>query len=118
MGFFAGLDDTLSRLDAYDPYQFTERVSLIKVGGISREADCQRKDPQFRERSGSFEVTDQTDLPCSCDRVVITGSTLINDALDDVLSQFDPNAQGVLVGSSASCLPDPIFERGWQYHGL
>ena len=70
------------------------------------------KDPQFLDRSGHFEVTDQTDRLCGCDRVLITGSTLINDTLDDVLSHCDPRAQIALVGPSASCLPDPIFDRG------
>ena len=70
------------------------------------------KDPQFLDRSGPFEVTDQTDRLRGCDRVLITGSTLINDTLDDVLSHCDPRAQVALVGPSASCLPDPIFDRG------
>ena len=86
---------------------------LIKVwGDYPGKLTVIEKDPQFLERSGPFEVTDQTDRLRSCDRVLITGSTLINDTLDDVLSHCDPNAQVALVGPSASCLPDPIFERG------
>jgi uncharacterized protein (DUF4213/DUF364 family) len=37
---------------------------------------------------------------------------LINDTLDDVLSHCNPKARVALVGPSASCLPDPIFDRG------
>ena len=70
------------------------------------------KDSKFLQRSGPFEVTDQTDRLRDCDRVLITGSTLINDTLDDVLSYCDPKARVALVGPSASCLPDPIFDRG------
>ena len=174
--FFAGLDDTLLRLDACDPHQFTERATLdlvknclgtdplstavglgvlnavsqhlLKKSGfeLDRATDplgrldlakahhvgmvgffspliklwgnfpgkltVIEKDPQFLKRSGPFEVTDQTDRLRSCDRVLITGSTLINDTLDDVLGHCDPNAQVALVGPSACCLPDPIFERG------
>ena len=174
--FFAGLDDTLSHLDACDPRQFIETptLDLVKhcldedplltavglgalnavsqhllrtagfdldratdpvgqldlagarhVGMVGFFAPLVRewenypgaltvieKDPQFLERSGPFEVTDQTDRLRECDRVLITGSTLINDTLDDVLSHCDPSARVALVGPSASCLPDPIFDRG------
>ena len=174
--FFAGLDDTLSHLDACDPKQFTEMSTLelvkhclgedplltavglgalnavsqhlIKTAGFSLDRATDpvgqldlagarhvgmvgffaplirewenypgtltviEKDPQFLQRSGPFEVTDQTDRLRDCDRVLITGSTLINDTLDDVLSHCDPKARVALVGPSASCLPDPIFDRG------
>ena len=174
--FFAGLDDTLSHLDACDPKQFTEMSTLelvkhclcedplltavglgalnavsqhlIKTAGFSLDRATDpvgqldlagarhvgmvgffaplirewenypgtltviEKDPKFLERSGPFEVTDQTDRLRDCDRVLITGSTLINDTLDDVLSYCDPKARVALVGPSASCLPDPIFDRG------
>ena len=70
------------------------------------------KDAKFLERSSRFPVTTQTDRLQDCDRVLITGSTLINDTLDDVLSHCDPAAQVALVGPTASCLPDPIFARG------
>jgi uncharacterized protein (DUF4213/DUF364 family) len=75
------------------------------------------KDPQFLGQSIPFPVTNQTDRLRDCDRVLITGSTLINDTLDDVLSHCDPAAQVALVGPSASCLPDPIFERGVEVVG-
>ena len=174
--FFAGLDDTLSHLDACDPKQFTGMSALelvkhclcedplltavglgalnavsqhlIKTAGFNLDRATDpvgqldlagarhvgmvgffaplirewenypgtltviEKDPQFLERSGPFEVTDQTDRLRDCDRVLITGSTLINDTLDDVLSHCDPRARVALVGPSASCLPDPIFDRG------
>ena len=174
--FFAGLDDTLSHLDACDPKQFTEMSTLelvkhclgedplltavglgalnavsqhlLRTAGFSLDRATDpvgqldlagarhvgmvgffaplirewgnypgtltviEKDPKFLERSGPFEVIEQTDRLRDCDRVLITGSTLINDTLDDVLSHCDPKARVALVGPSASCLPDPIFDRG------
>lgn len=174
--FFAGLDDTLSHLDACEPRQFTDLPTLdlvknclgtdplstavglgalnavsqhlLKAAGFELDratdplgrldlADARHvgmvgffaplikrwgnypgaltvieKDPKFLDRSGPFEVTDQTDRLRDCDRVLITGSTLINDTLDDVLSHCNPKARVALVGPSASCLPDPIFDRG------
>ena len=174
--FFAGLDDTLSHLDACEPRQFTDLPTLdlvknclgtdplstavglgalnavsqhlLKAAGFELDratdplgrldlADARHvgmvgffaplikrwgnypgaltvieKDPKFLDRSGPFEVTDQNDRLRDCDRVLITGSTLINDTLDDVLSHCNPKARVALVGPSASCLPDPIFDRG------
>ena len=174
--FFAGLDDTLSHLNACEPRQFTDLPTLdlvkhclsedplstavglgalnavsqhlLKTAGFKLDratdpvgrldlANARRigmvgffaplirewenypgtltvieKDPKFLDRSGPFEVTDQNDRLRDCDRVLITGSTLINDTLDDVLSHCNPKARVALVGPSASCLPDPIFDRG------
>ncbi|MDP6551647.1 MAG: DUF364 domain-containing protein [Arenicellales bacterium] len=70
------------------------------------------KDPQFQDWPGRFLVTEETRRIQDCDRVLITGSTLMNDTLDDVLSHCNPASQIALVGPTASCLPDPIFERG------
>ena len=47
-----------------------------------------------------------------CDRVLITGSTLINHTLDEVIENCSRDAQTALIGPTASCLPDPLFERG------
>jgi uncharacterized protein (DUF4213/DUF364 family) len=70
------------------------------------------KDEQFLEWPGNFSVTSDTHRLGDCDRVLITGSTLMNDTLDDVLGCCDPAAQIALIGPTASCLPDPLFERG------
>jgi uncharacterized protein (DUF4213/DUF364 family) len=44
--------------------------------------------------------------------VLVTGSTLMNDTLDGVLACCDKNARVALIGPTAACLPDPLFERG------
>jgi uncharacterized protein len=46
------------------------------------------------------------------DLLIITGTTLINNTLDELLSLAKPNADIVIVGPTASMLPDAFFRRG------
>lgn len=46
------------------------------------------------------------------DSVIITGSTLVNRTLDDLLLSVRPKAQVALIGPSAGLFPDLLFERG------
>lgn len=46
------------------------------------------------------------------DIVVSTGTTLINDSLEDLLMFARPEAHFIVVGPSASILPGPLFARG------
>lgn len=48
----------------------------------------------------------------SADLMVITGTTLINNTLDGILARMKPGADAVLVGPTASMLPDAFFSRG------
>jgi uncharacterized protein len=50
-------------------------------------------------------------LPAS-DAVILTGSTLVNHTLDDLLALIPPRAFTVLVGPSGGLLPDVLFRRG------
>ena len=70
------------------------------------------KDLQFFDRAGNFSVTADTARLIDCDQVLVTGSTLMNDTLDEVLACCNPAAHIALIGPTASCLPDPLFERG------
>lgn len=51
------------------------------------------------------------------DILVITGTTLINDPLEDLLNLARPNTQIVVVGPTASTLPDAFFRRGVKVAG-
>lgn len=46
------------------------------------------------------------------DLLVITGVTLINDTLPDLLAMAKPGARIVVTGPTASMLPDAFFKRG------
>lgn len=46
------------------------------------------------------------------DIIVSTGTTLINDSLQDLLMAARPESEFIVVGPSASILPGPLFDRG------
>lgn len=46
------------------------------------------------------------------DVLVVTGVTLINHTLEGILDAARPGAEIALMGPTASCLPEPLFERG------
>ena len=46
------------------------------------------------------------------DVLIITGTTLINGTLDDILELARPDTQVVVLGPTASILPDAFFRRG------
>ena len=55
------------------------------------------------------------DLPAelqSSDMVVISGTTLINDTLEQILKDCSPHATVITVGPTATMLPDAFFKRG------
>lgn len=49
-------------------------------------------------------------LPVS-DVVIITGQTLVNNTINDLLSATSPEAQIIMTGPSCSILPDILFEN-------
>jgi uncharacterized protein (DUF4213/DUF364 family) len=48
----------------------------------------------------------------SADWLIITGTTLINNTLEDILRNSKPDATKILVGPTASMLPGAFFSRG------
>jgi uncharacterized protein (DUF4213/DUF364 family) len=53
----------------------------------------------------------KTVIPVS-DIIIITGQTLVNSTIDDLLSVVPDNAQVVVSGPTVSIIPDVLFERG------
>lgn len=49
--------------------------------------------------------------------LIITGTTILNDTLEAILRQARPGAEVILVGPTASMLPDAFFRRGVQAMG-
>jgi uncharacterized protein len=49
-------------------------------------------------------------LPAS-DIIIITGLTLVNNTIDDLLSSVSSEAQVIVTGPSSSIIPDILFEN-------
>jgi uncharacterized protein (DUF4213/DUF364 family) len=59
-----------------------------------------------------MEVTLDTRRLADCNKVIITGTTLLNHTLDHILEHCSRATMVMMLGPSASCLPDPLLKRG------
>ena len=55
--------------------------------------------------------TDPSQLS-TCNKVLCTGTTLMNNSLDEILSHCSPDAFVSIIGPTAGYFPDPLFARG------
>ncbi len=62
--------------------------------------------PYFIEASRAAEFVPEADL------LAITGTTIINNTLPDLLAMAKPGAQIIVTGPTVSMLPDAYFDRG------
>ena len=62
--------------------------------------------PFFRPAEQAAEIVPEADV------LLITGTTLINDTLEDLLSLANPAARVTMVGPTVSMLPDAFLRRG------
>lgn len=78
-----------------------DHLVLEKDPGTLKPAEL----PFFREASLAPDIVPQADV------LLITGTTLINDTLDDLLRLAKPTARIVVVGPTVTMVPDAFFRR-------
>jgi len=67
--------------------------------------------PHFREAERAPEIVPQADV------LIITGTTLANDTLGELIALVKPSARIVVVGPTVTMIPDAFFERGCHILG-
>jgi len=67
---------------------------------------------EYLETGDRFQVTLDPNALGSCNKVLCTASTIINDTVDEILASVAGAQHVALIGPSAGCFPDPLFERG------
>ena len=67
---------------------------------------------QLVRNEPNLEVTLDTSKLANCSRVIITGTTLLNHTIDNILGYCTNADQILMVGPTASCIPQPLFDRG------
>ncbi len=67
--------------------------------------------PFFREAALAPRIVPQADV------LLVTGTTLINDTLEDLLGLAKPSARIVVVGPTVTLIPDAFFDRGCDILG-
>lgn len=70
------------------------------------------KNPNLIHKDDFVNVTGDSSSLMSCNKILSTASTLLNDTLDEILTFCQSAEVIVVVGPTAGFLPDPLFKRG------
>lgn len=62
-------------------------------------------------------ATNPHEVLSKADVLIITGATLVNRSLDQILSMARPGSEIAVVGPTVSFLPEPLFQRGVRIVG-
>ncbi|HUL21446.1 MAG TPA: DUF364 domain-containing protein [Thermodesulfobacteriota bacterium] len=92
VGLFAGLTETIKKAGA-------ELIIVEK-----KELLIQK----FRDLPITLDVTKLA----TCNKILCTSTTVLNNSLDEVLTHCLPDAFVSVVGPTAGYFPDPLFARG------
>ena len=92
VGLFSGLIKTINKAGA----------ELVVI----------EKDEKFIQEFPNLPITlDPTKLR-SCNKILCTSTTILNNSLDEILAHCSPNAFVSIIGPTAGYFPDPLFARG------
>lgn len=87
---------------------------MTKLANLEHELSVlELQEDVFREEHKRFFVpAEQASLYIpSADIIIITGLTLVNDTIDHLLNLIPPGRQVIVVGPSASLIPDILFRK-------
>jgi len=112
-------DASIDSLGALDPQQgehigmiglFTPLLPRVLASGAQLTV-IELKAHLAGDREG-YRVTLDADELRRCDKVVSTGTLVLNDTLDEMLARCTRARWVALIGPSMGCLPDALFTRG------
>jgi uncharacterized protein len=89
---------------------FSGLVKTIKKAGA--ELVVIEKNDQLIKQYPELPITlDPTKLS-TCNKILITSTTILNHSLDEILGHCSPDAFVSIIGPTAGYFPDPLFARG------
>jgi len=85
---------------------------VAKIKKMGNQLIVIEKKANLVQKSNNWEVTlDPTQLE-TCNKVLITSTTILNESIDDIL-RFCSQAEKIsIIGPTAGFFPDPLFSRG------
>jgi uncharacterized protein (DUF4213/DUF364 family) len=112
-------DDSIDSIGAIDP-QPSDHVGMIGLftpllprvlSSGARLTVFELKSHLAGERDG-YRITLDADELRQCNKVVSTGTLVLNETLDAMLARCTHARAVALIGPTMGCLPDALFERG------
>ncbi|WP_156904744.1 Rossmann-like domain-containing protein [Ferrimonas senticii] len=113
---YAKAEDTLAMLNIQPGEQvgmvgfFAPLVEQLRADGIKVTVIELRQD--LVQQADNFEVTTDASKLSQCDKVLITGTTLINHTIDGLLAHCGNAKEIAVVGPSVGILPELLFDKG------
>jgi len=92
VGLFFGLTKTIKEADA----------ELVVI----------EKNEDLIEKFPNLPITMDPSKLRACHKILCTGTTILNNSLDEVLAHCSPDAFVSIIGPTAGYFPDPLFVRG------
>jgi uncharacterized protein (DUF4213/DUF364 family) len=92
VGLFSGLIKTIKKVGA----------KLVVI----------EKDEKLIQRYPNLPITLDATKLSSCNKILCTSTTILNNSLDEILANCSPNAFVSIIGPTAGYFPDPLFARG------
>jgi uncharacterized protein len=104
-GFELGSGDHLGMVGYFPPLVRRARELGARVSVVERKS-------HMVSSGEGFVVSLDPRVLDSCNKIICTGATLLNDSLDDMLMYCRSADEIALVGPTVGCPPDPLFARG------
>ena len=88
------------------------RPLLTQVNASGARLTVLELRPELAGERETYRVTLDPAGLATCDKVLSTCSVMLNDTLSDVLAVCRNARHIAIVGPTAGCVPDPLFDRG------
>ena len=104
---------TVTVIGAFQSYihRFANAKHHLTVLELDKDSLSEDQQQYFVPAADYKKVIPKSDL------VIITGFTLVNNTLDDILKSVSENTQVIVTGPSSSLIPDILFENNVNYIG-
>ncbi|MEW8268207.1 MAG: DUF364 domain-containing protein [Candidatus Thiodiazotropha sp.] len=89
---------------------FPPLVERLRERGV--RLSVLEKRAEFLQQGDRFRVTLDPRVLAECNKILCTAATLLNDSLDEILAHCGHAQRVAVIGPTAGCLPDPLFNRG------
>lgn len=70
------------------------------------------KNEKYVQKYPHLPVTLDASKLSTCNKILCTSTTILNNSLDEILSHCSPDAFVSIIGPTAGYFPDPLFARG------
>jgi len=89
---------------------FSGLVKTIAQAGA--ELVVIEKNKQLIQKYPELPITLDVTMLRTCNKILCTSTTILNNSLDEVMSHCAPDAFVSIIGPTAGYFPDPLFARG------